>query len=411
MGGLRSRGLGSLAWLGTPLLTAVYALGVTQSAAQWSLEWASALEVVSSSVILGAPLTAGFACFDSYERARSGMTEIGVCSPRARAQVLRSILGAWIPSVLAFTTVTVYAYIRTAAADTAGWPSAWPAVAPLVLLLGAASVGALLGRWIPRLWFAPIVTVGFFMALIICYNAGLKNLVEVGSRGYDTTSAQVRWQAILMLCVFWLMIALLCSCLALTPEHGWRVEPRTKVTVVAGITLIAGAALLFGRGERLATVQKELVCVGEAPAVCGPTDYANRLEQYRATLVETAAPLRERGVDIPTRYVVGQGAPSLSNDGTVGNISPGQRTMSAEAAEADLVYSLTGCTNLSEYRGDERTLFVLALVLSAINGTQPIGSLDGVVSPSFLDEDRETQLTWLIDGIEAWSECRSVDIP
>ncbi|MCW2540144.1 MAG: hypothetical protein JWN95_1869 [Frankiales bacterium] len=300
-----------------PVFVAVTIAAVLSRGTPWRGEWGWTVDWAGAAADLLGPLLAGAVVWELWFVGRHGVADLVPQTRRRRWAAVTLVAPLCLTAIVAQLIATGLALVLTSTTSPGGHIPVVPVVLPLVLLLGYAGIGLLVGSWIPTALAAPLTVVGAF-ALGLADPAGLPRLLRVG--GSTGSVAGLTWSVrvagLLMMC--WLAIAAFGVAFGLLSQPG-RTRAALAAVVVAFAMFVGGLVALDRASHEVLVADRGRIrfdCLGDRPTVCLADETRTHLSAVAAEADRLAQPLFALGVTVPARYR--QQLPYATPDPSVG---------------------------------------------------------------------------------------------
>ncbi|WP_216859006.1 hypothetical protein [Trueperella pecoris] len=275
----------------------------------WRYEWTRASMSLAFLSVMIAPLFAGLSAWWAAQMVPA-LDDVLAMSPRHSSVVLREVTRLFRPvaAALGLGGLAMAIACTCTGGFFATWPDVWPMLSALMLIYVAGVVGFVSGGAYPRLWLAPVVTLGIFGLILGLYGTHLAPLVQAGGASASLVGVVPHWRFHLVGIVASLLIAF--GVLKLY-EGGRRRSARNLavgvllVIVSAGGTYILDSALAGdGISSRLALTDKNVTCVvsPEGYEICLGRGYGSVRPAVEEAVAHVSEQLAELGVEVPRRW-------------------------------------------------------------------------------------------------------------
>jgi hypothetical protein len=220
----------------------ILALSVLQeSSAQWITEWNWAWSQWAAQVQLTAPMTGGLAAWLVYDAMRAGRADWLATTPRGGMMLRTRVLTSTIPALAAAVLTGVALPFLVGTGGSPRWPLL-TALSVAAAVVGAAAVGGLAARLLPRAATAPVVVVLLWSLVVGLVPLGTSWLRVGGAghslAGYDIVSGLPVHRAVTTMVV---VAAAILTLSARTPRR-WSSLHRGAVTATGA----SAVGLLLG---------------------------------------------------------------------------------------------------------------------------------------------------------------------
>lgn len=370
-------------------------------------------ELAAYGVAVIVPAIAGAA---AWEAGRHRI--LGALRATAYRSAIQQLLHAAAPVLLLLLVLVVGAVVMGYdAAQTLPQGAGVLAVAHLIVLsLGWLVIGWSLGLILPKAIAAPTVAIGCWVWLSWPHataNPWVRHLggfVDGLSSVTDTRSPSVYYVPWVVTAAF----ALAFWALAAIPRRAWG---AAVALVAITLTLFTGRALVSDWGFHHPTTPRvtAMDCVGNAPRVCVPPEYAPYAAQLRQDILAPIGKLRNAGVPAPQELRISSAKVPLKPGVWPLYWSPaGDSTAPAEYAAGLAESAVTGTATLNGVR-DCRQPGSPAAAWAALAAGVPAQGVQEALAPAdwaavqkIRNRPAKDQANWFTQAVAAQQHCRAL---
>lgn len=370
-------------------------------------------ELAAYTVAVVVPATAGAA---AWEAGRHRM--LGALRATARRSAVRQLLRAAAPVLLLLGVLVIGAVVMgyDAARALPRGAGLLAVVHLVVLSCGWLVVGWCLGLVMPRSVAAPVVAIGCWVWLSWPHataNAWVRHLggfVDGFSSVTDTRSPSVYFVpwgvTAAFVLAFW--------ALAAVPRRVWGAGVALATIT---LTLLTGRAVVSDWGFQHPTSPRitAMTCVGDAPRVCVPPEYASYAARLRKDALVPVGKLRKAGIPAPRELRISSAEVPLEPGAWPLHWSPAGGSTDPVQYAADMAESaVTGTAALNGVQDCRQPGSTAAAWAALAAGVPPQGvraalaPADWATVQKIRDRPVKEQAEWFTKAVTAQEHCRDL---